>query len=584
MKKIFIISGEKSGDLIANNVIQQIQIQHPNAIIKGVGGESFSQNGLQSLFDQKELSIMGFTEVIPKLKRIFQLISLTKKEIYSFKPEHIITVDSPGFNFQVIKSIQHARLSKKEIRNIFLNYTPKKTKKDPVKIIRFLQKVYNKTAHHISRFTKKYKTLAIILRKFSSIANFGEKVFLLLNNKYTGRFFKVLGKLLYFFSHSHIVQGIFLILFKEVIALIIIIQALIMYLSTYRYLRLPCIIVKKIYTKITQNNEAEKDLSQYFQKIIYSKLSAKNTIYCNIINIIEELPKFCKISIITNLQNTIQQMHKKFKLSAYSNAFLCKTYHIVAPSVWAYKKHRAKKVAKLYNTLFCILPFEPPYFEKYNLKTIFIGYPPYFRIQSIIKEQAQLWQSPATKHSTTTICITLGSRLSELKHHIPIIKNTIKNLNNTFPQKLQFCFISLSHTHNTILKEFSEFNNAYIADEKEKWNEIASAKFIIAKSGTNVMEFALLGIPSIVYYKANFITACIIKILIYNKIGTLLNFTAGKFILPEFIQENTKNIHKKAIEWIKIDDTINDAKEQMEKELEKFKSSQKPEEVILNNL
>ncbi|MFT4967406.1 MAG: lipid A disaccharide synthetase, partial [Candidatus Deianiraeaceae bacterium] len=36
MKKIFIISGEKSGDLIANNVIQQIQIQHPNAIIKGV--------------------------------------------------------------------------------------------------------------------------------------------------------------------------------------------------------------------------------------------------------------------------------------------------------------------------------------------------------------------------------------------------------------------------------------------------------------------------------------------------------------------------------------------------------------------
>ena len=46
----------------------------------------------------------------------------TEKEIYSFKPEHIITIDSPGFNFQVAKFCQYARLSKKDIRKIFLNY------------------------------------------------------------------------------------------------------------------------------------------------------------------------------------------------------------------------------------------------------------------------------------------------------------------------------------------------------------------------------------------------------------------------------------------------------------------------------
>jgi lipid-A-disaccharide synthase len=133
MKKLFIISGEKSGDLIANDIIKKLKEQYSEIEIKGVGGKSFEENGLHSLFNQNELAIMGFTEILPKLKRIFQLLKLTKEEIYSFKPEHIITIDSPGFNFQVAKFCQHARLSKKDVRKIFLNYTVKKSKKKPYK-------------------------------------------------------------------------------------------------------------------------------------------------------------------------------------------------------------------------------------------------------------------------------------------------------------------------------------------------------------------------------------------------------------------------------------------------------------------
>ena len=44
-----------------------------------------------------------------------------------------------------------------------------------------------------------------------------------------------------------------------------------------------------------------------------------------------------------------------------------KKIHFIAPSVWAYRKNRAQKIAKIYDLLFCILPFEPPYFEKYDL-------------------------------------------------------------------------------------------------------------------------------------------------------------------------------------------------------------------------
>jgi lipid A disaccharide synthetase len=596
MKKLFIISGEKSGDLIASDIIKKLKEQYHEIEIKGVGGKSFEANGLRSLFNQNELSIMGFTEILPKLKRIFQLLKLTKKEIHSFKPEHIITIDSPGFNFQVAKLCQHARLSKNDIRRIFSNYSVTKAKKDPIKIIKFLQQTYNTVILYCDGFVKKYKILTTIANYTLKTYRFFKKVFSVINNRYTSGLFKVLGKFLFFCANSHIIQGVFLILFKEIIAVIIIIQALLIYLSTYKYLRYPLILANKIYQKISHNKEAKKDLSNYFKTILLTKLEAKNAMYCNAINILENLPKQLKFSFITKGKQILTNLHKKFKKEAYSKAFECKIHHIVAPSVWAYKKHRVKKVAKLYNTLFCILPFEPQYFTPFGLKTIFIGYPPYFRMQSILQHLPPLLLATdplrmtsssldfRSKGVPTKISITLGSRVSELKHHIPIIKNSMNILNKRFPKKLEFCIILLPHLKHIIYNAFKEIENVQLIDEAEKWKTITSSRFVIGKSGTNIMEFALLGVPSIVYYKTGKITAFIVDKLVYMRYATLLNFTAQEYILPEFLQKETENIAKKAIEWIEDDSVLEQTRTKMQKELEKFASIQKPEEIVLRNL
>jgi lipid A disaccharide synthetase len=601
MKKLFIISGEKSGDLIANDIIKKLKEQYSEIEIKGVGGKSFEENGLHSLFNQNELAIMGFTEILPKLKRIFQLLKLTKEEIYSFKPEHIITIDSPGFNFQVAKFCQHARLSKKDVRKIFLNYTVKKSKKDHIKIIKFLQQTYNTVVLHCDGFVKKYKILTIITNYTLKTYRFFKKVFSIINNRYTSSLFKVLGKFLFFCANSHIVHGIFLMLFKEVIAVIIILHALIIYLSTYKYLRYPLILANKIYQKILHNKEAEKDLSNYFKTILLTKLEAKNAMYCNAINILENLPKQLKLSFIIKGKQILTNLHKKFKKEAYSRAFECKIHHIVAPSVWAYKKHRVKKVAKLYNTLFCILPFEPQYFTPFGLKTIFIGYPPYFRMKSVCQHllpsplpaSVSLRLTPSSRDFRGTglppqtpikISITLGSRISELKHHIPIIKNSMNILNEKFPKKLEFCIILLPHLKHIIYDSFKAIENVQLIDENEKWKTIISSRFVIGKSGTNIMEFALLGVPSIVYYKTGKITAFIVDQLVYMRYATLLNFTAQEYILPEFLQKETQNLHTKAIEWLENDEILEQTRTKMQKELEKFASAEKPEEIVLRNL
>jgi lipid-A-disaccharide synthase len=110
--------------------------------------------------------------------------------------------------------------------------------------------------------------------------------------------------------------------------------------------------------------------------------------------------------------------------------------------------------------------------------------------------------------------------------------------------------------------------------------------FCIAKSGTNVMEFALLGTPSIVFYKTNFLTYCIIKLLAYTKFATILNFTANKAILPEFLQNNATSfkISLQAKIWLQNSEILSQTKQLMQKELEKFKTNINMPQTICNEL
>jgi len=113
-KKIFISVGEISGDQIASAIIKELIKSH-KVELEGIGGNNLKKLGLKSLFPLKEISIMGLLEVIPKIPKLISLISLTVNKILLFKPDIIITVDAPGFNFRVLKKIKKYNLNTKII-------------------------------------------------------------------------------------------------------------------------------------------------------------------------------------------------------------------------------------------------------------------------------------------------------------------------------------------------------------------------------------------------------------------------------------------------------------------------------------
>ena len=103
MKKIFVIAGEPSGDLHASNLVKEIKHLNPSIEIKGWGGELMSNQGVEIKNDLKNLSFMGFFEVLMNLRKIRDNFKLCKQQLLEFKPDVIVFVDYPGFNLRMAK-------------------------------------------------------------------------------------------------------------------------------------------------------------------------------------------------------------------------------------------------------------------------------------------------------------------------------------------------------------------------------------------------------------------------------------------------------------------------------------------------
>ena len=106
MKKIFILTGEPSGDKIASKVVTQLKNSRSDIEYLSVGGEHLQALGIKSLYDLREVTYLGFTKVLLNVFKIKRKINETVKEIIKFKPDILFSVDSPDFTLRVSKEVK----------------------------------------------------------------------------------------------------------------------------------------------------------------------------------------------------------------------------------------------------------------------------------------------------------------------------------------------------------------------------------------------------------------------------------------------------------------------------------------------
>ena len=176
--------------------------------------------------------------------------------------------------------------------------------------------------------------------------------------------------------------------------------------------------------------------------------------------------------------------------------------HYVAPQVWAWKPHRTKEYAKIFDKLLCILPFEPALFEKDGLESHFVGHP-------IIDKFSHYQKNKSLKENFTdgghVITLLPGSRKQEIYQHMPILKAFADRVKANEPKT--FLYIpTIPHMHKYVQAEAKK-NNFEIfitADEEKKQTLFQATDFACAATGTVTLELALMKIPMTSFYKMNF--------------------------------------------------------------------------------
>jgi lipid-A-disaccharide synthase len=214
--------------------------------------------------------------------------------------------------------------------------------------------------------------------------------------------------------------------------------------------------------------------------------------------------------------------------------------HYVAPQVWAWKKGRAKNVAKLTDRLMTLLPNEPEYFEKYGLKCDFVGHP--VVENNIDNIDASDFRTKYNIPSEAVIFSVLpGSRNSEIKSLIPVFKKSIDILS----AKINNLFIVIP-TVETVADEIRKaFDNKdvpcrIITGRAGRYAAFKQSVAAIAASGTVSLELASCKTPHLIAYKFSALTNFLAGIFVHVKYANLINMLCDKEIIPEFTLEKCR--------------------------------------------
>ena len=211
--------------------------------------------------------------------------------------------------------------------------------------------------------------------------------------------------------------------------------------------------------------------------------------------------------------------------------------HFVAPSVWAWRPGRAAKVAQFLDHLLCLLPFEPPYFEREGLKATFVGHPvvssaigdgdgPSFRARYGIAPDAPV------------LAVLPGSRSGEIERLAPVFGEAVAKLAAQFPG-LHIVMPAVAHLRARVEAMSATWAAPVtVVGGAEKADAFSAADAALAASGTVALELAMAGLPNVIGYRLNALTALLAKRLLKTPYVNLINIILGREAVPELLQEN----------------------------------------------
>jgi lipid-A-disaccharide synthase len=208
--------------------------------------------------------------------------------------------------------------------------------------------------------------------------------------------------------------------------------------------------------------------------------------------------------------------------------------YYISPQVWAWKEGRVVNIKRDVDKMLVILPFEVPFYEKWDYTVTYVGHP----LIDVVREEQTRPAIPVS--DKPVIALLPGSRAQEIKIKLPIMLQMVRH----FPQ-YQFAVAQAPAQPDSLYKDIIRDMPVLLLKD-QAYNLLKQAKAGLITSGTATLETALFGVPQVVCYKGNPVSYWLATQLIKVKYISLVNLIMDKLVVTELIQHDLNEEKLKA--------------------------------------
>ncbi len=210
--------------------------------------------------------------------------------------------------------------------------------------------------------------------------------------------------------------------------------------------------------------------------------------------------------------------------------------HYVAPQIWAWRPGRVKKIRERVDRVLCLLPFEPVIFDNAGIHATFVGHP-VLESGADTGDAARFRAAHGVAADERVLLVMPGSRRVETRRLLPLFGETLRLLSQRVPGLRPVVAVS-PVVAQAVREGVAGWPGRPILVETlaDKHDAFAAAEAGLIKSGTSSLEMAVAGVPHIVAYKVNPITAAILEAIATVRFASLVNLLAEREVAPEFLQ------------------------------------------------
>ena len=213
--------------------------------------------------------------------------------------------------------------------------------------------------------------------------------------------------------------------------------------------------------------------------------------------------------------------------------------YYITPQVWAWHQSRVKIIQKYIDWAMCILPFEEKWFTQHGVKAQYVGSPVLDGVRDV--DRTSIKAELGIPENKRVVSIFAGSRNKEVEYILKPMLGAVELVKKEFPEIEFIISVALGMKENlhAVAGKIPEYIHAV---EGRSHEILAASDFVFAKSGTTTLEAALLGVPMLVAYRGDWLSARLAFFIKKNWTNieyiSLPNIIVGKEIVPEFLQDD----------------------------------------------